>query len=86
VSDILTREEFIAQFDRANGRLAEKALLAHDAALRAELDRVRTALEEIKEKEGRVCEEFELCRHVACASSYAAWQIADAAFAQKGEK
>lgn len=41
--EILTREEYEAQFDRANGPAAERALLAHDAALRAEAGRLDEA-------------------------------------------
>ena len=37
------------------------------------------ALEEIKKYEGRVCEEFELCTHASCQSSYNSWSIADEA-------
>ncbi len=37
------------------------------------------ALEEIKKKEGKVCDNFELCDHRACQSSYSSWAIADKA-------
>lgn len=37
------------------------------------------ALQKIKAEEGRVCTEFEICKHAACRSSYAAWAIADRA-------
>ena len=40
--------------------------------------RYRKALEDIK-KEGKVCENFDTCKHESCASSYAAWAIADQA-------
>lgn len=43
-------------------------------------ERFRTALQEIR-KEGKVCSTYETCRHVACASSYRAWAIADEALA-----
>lgn len=39
----------------------------------------RKALEKIKRDYGRVCPNFELCVHAGCASSYAAWAIADEA-------
>ncbi len=39
----------------------------------------KAALEEIRRDEGRVCEEYELCRHTSCGSSYGAWAIADKA-------
>ena len=38
-----------------------------------------TALCEIKYSEGRVCEEFETCKHTSCQSSYNSWAIADKA-------
>jgi hypothetical protein len=46
------------------------------------------ALQNIKDKEGKVCEEFELCTHISCASSYSAWAYADEAItkAKAGEK
>lgn len=37
------------------------------------------ALKEIKENHGQVCEEFELCKHVACHSSVSCWMISDKA-------
>lgn len=50
-------------------------------ALLTEVERLRAALQRIKDNEGKVCAEFELCRHVACQSSVAAWMIADATLA-----
>jgi hypothetical protein len=41
------------------------------------------ALAKIRDEEGKVCPDFELCTHDACRSSYSAWAIADAAL--KGE-
>jgi hypothetical protein len=37
------------------------------------------ALREIKERKDQVCEDFELCTHPACKSSYEAFAIADQA-------
>lgn len=37
------------------------------------------ALEEIRNTQGKVCEIYEICEHVACSSSYASWAIADQA-------
>jgi hypothetical protein len=42
-------------------------------------ERYRKALEQILREGGRVCGEFESCRHEACRSSAAAWFIADGA-------
>jgi len=51
-----------------------RAVLAEEFA-----DRVKAALVEVKAAAGAVCLDFETCEHPACTSSYAAWQIADAA-------
>ena len=48
--------------------------LTHAAA-----SKFKAALEEIKRDQGRVCENYELCRHISCSSSYSAWAIADKA-------
>lgn len=48
-----------------------------------ERDRYKAALEKIREKHGRVCGEFELCHHTACASSHASWETADEALRGK---
>ena len=48
--------------------------LTHAAA-----PKYKAALEEIKRDQGRVCENYELCRHTSCSSSYSAWAIADKA-------
>ena len=40
-------------------------------------DTIVLALQKIKRDEGRVCDDFELCKHQSCASSYGAWAIAD---------
>lgn len=39
-------------------------------------------MKEIKRDEGKVCDEFEICEHRACQSSYSAWAIADIALAR----
>ena len=53
--------------------------VAEVQTLCTEVERLRAALQRIKDQCGRVCDEFELCRHRACQSSYEAWSIADAA-------
>ena len=54
---------------------------------KAESDRARYwgALWEIRQYEGRVCEQysFDECQHVGCDSSYRAWSIADAALSKQ---
>jgi hypothetical protein len=42
-------------------------------------ERYRKALEEIRDTQGYVCDNYELCTHKSCGSSYAAWCIADMA-------
>lgn len=39
----------------------------------------KKALEEIVREQGKVCSEFEICRHISCSSSCASWFIADRA-------
>jgi hypothetical protein len=45
--------------------------------LRRQLAGAVEALRRIKDEEGKVCDQFEVCDHRACNSSYAAWAIAD---------
>lgn len=37
------------------------------------------ALKEIKNEQGKVCAEYEICEHRACKSSYVSWALADKA-------
>jgi len=37
------------------------------------------ALKEIRDTQGKVCDNFELCHHRACQSSYSSWAIANQA-------
>lgn len=46
---------------------------------RAEIARLTAALRRIHDESGKVCDTFEVCTHRACAASYTAWAIADAA-------
>lgn len=46
-----------------------------------EIERLRAALQQIKDEQGKVCAEFEVCCHVACQSSVSSWMIADQALA-----
>ena len=71
--------------------MSDKTSLA-DSALRlsqmieralARERKLREALTEIKRDQGKVCENFELCTHAACQSSYASWAIANAALADE---
>lgn len=48
--------------------------------------RLTNALQEIVRDQGRVCEEFETCKHDACRSSYTSWQIAATALKPQVDK
>ena len=55
-------------------RLLRTATKALDA-----LSIATEALKEIRDTQGKVCDNFELCDHRACQSSYSSWAIADKA-------
>ncbi len=58
-------------------------LSAADAVANAnERDRLRKALRKIRADSGSVCDQYEICEHRSCASSYNAWAIADQALAE----
>jgi hypothetical protein len=42
------------------------------------------ALKEIKDTQGKVCVDFEFCKHESCISSVASWMIADKALKEIG--
>lgn len=44
------------------------------------------ALKKILDNEGKVCQEFEICKHVACQSSCSSWMIAHEALEEIGKK
>ena len=44
-----------------------------------EVERLRSALQKIRDEEGKVCEEYEICDHAACRSSYRSWAYAEQA-------
>lgn len=46
-------------------------------------DTYQIALKQIKENQGLVCENYELCDHVSCRSSHSAWIIAEAALSEE---
>src|SRR6185437_9669132 len=54
-------------------------LLRELLPLRSAHARLAGALQEIRRDQGRVCDGFDLCDHLACASSDASWVIADRA-------
>jgi hypothetical protein len=50
------------------------------------LDIAVKALKEIKNDHGKVCIDFEFCKHISCTSSVASWMIADKALKDIEEK
>ena len=70
-ADILNGK--LSSGDAAN--LVEK-LQSDLAASRAEVEKLKEALQEIRDKKGKVCAEYETCEHPACASSYESWALA----------
>jgi len=46
--------------------------------LRAKAKLMQDALERIVQECGKVCQNFEVCEHQSCGSSYLSWAIADA--------
>ena len=63
--------------DRLAVREGVKSLLLETRALRYALERIRA-------ESGKVCNHYETCQHESCASSYAAWTIADEALKVTG--
>ena len=55
--------------EHSTGKLLHKAQAQYDA--------MKKALKDIRDNEGKVCETYEICEHVACQSSYNAWAIVD---------
>jgi hypothetical protein len=43
------------------------------------------ALKKIVTTQGKVCDDFEVCRHKACTSSYCSWEIASRALKEFNE-
>ncbi len=55
--------------------------MCYVCALEAEEEivaKLREALDDIRENQGRVCPNFESCTHESCKSSHASWEIARA--------
>src|SRR5258706_9061102 len=71
---------------RSLGRMDTPELAAEVVAAVNEVDRLRDALVEIRKTEGRICGEYDTCSHPACASSYAAWAIADRALGPRPQE
>ena len=48
-----------------------------------QLERLRDALTEIRDEQGRVCSQSDTCTHASCRSSYASWAIAHRALRRR---
>ena len=72
--DDLTTEEKNVELEK---------LLKEDAARIRELE---DALREIKDTQGKVCKNYEICQHISCSSSYSSWAIADKALSEKSSQ
>jgi hypothetical protein len=48
-----------------------------------EISTLKAALEKIRDEHGKVCNEYEVCTHISCASSHAAWTIAEQALERR---
>jgi hypothetical protein len=65
-----------------DGTYATAALIVYAVNRLPDYEAAVDALEKIKSEEGKVCDQYEMCEHRACQSSYGAWAIADAALAR----
>ena len=63
--------------DRLWWKSAAKLATENADFYRERAERAEAALARIKEAAGKVCEQYEICEHPACESTYAAWAIAD---------
>lgn len=72
-----TRDDLDKYFDNM--------LALHKVMWEREQRNLERALQEIKDTQGEVCDNFELCDHRACRSSYAAWAIADEALNERAK-
>lgn len=78
------------QYQELEQELSDKAphymdCIDRERKLTEENQRLREALEEIVDKEGKVCEQFELCKHESCRSSCSSWFIAKQALEGRDE-
>jgi hypothetical protein len=74
-------ERLKAENERLRAALKEdeEAATARIFVAEQEVERLRAAMAVVRASAGAVCPDFEMCAHAPCASSYAAWQIAEAA-------
>lgn len=85
----LARRKSREDYYRKLADTAEERWKSADAEitnLQEQLRAAEAALTHIKTDCGKVCEEYEICTHIACQSSYNAWAIADGYLTQQPEK
>ena len=71
LSDIEMRFQTIWRLHMATGAADDMKRLM------GECRRLRAALQEIRDTQGKVCELYEICQHQSCRSSYESWCIAE---------
>lgn len=47
------------------------------------IEALEDALREIRDTQGKVCQDYMVCQHISCSSSYSSWAIADKALSDK---
>jgi hypothetical protein len=58
---------------------AEPPIKENPMCDKCKISTLKAALEKIRDEHGKVCNEYEVCTHISCASSHAAWTIAEQA-------
>ena len=53
---------------------------------KARIRELEDALRKIKDTQGKVCKDYQICQHTSCSSSYSSWAIADNALSEKSDK
>lgn len=71
--------EPITRLDQLMEEHQNEPWVPYAQALLWENRRMITALEGVAHHEGKVCVNFDTCKHKGCNSSYASWSIADEA-------
>ena len=67
-------------------RVAASVSRQREERTQTRVEQLEAALRAIRDTQGEVCDEYEVCTHRACRSSYSAWAIADEALAVPGPR
>jgi hypothetical protein len=76
-ADLIELPKMRAQNERLRADLV--LLQQQNQQLKSYNARLSTALVLIRDREGRVCEDYATCKHESCRSSHSSWDIADTA-------